>query len=377
MFAAYVYHINGQLRIKATPEVNQFNYHSHALLATARNEIDFGVHLYNQMTLNSEWAEGELTYSLTQTCLMVPWLHEGYVNQVMKYSWQSILLLLLTLLIFCSICWQLCWHNGWKGFYIALAATFNQSLEDKVFRKFKEAYKFVHLGVILGSFTMWNIRNASLSSITSTNQHGQQIDTVQDFLRTPLRIMLTDTEVDMYFTTSLLPEELKERIVVVNSSTRNQHIQELNTSYAYCIPTPQWDIYQVQQHAMTEPIFRRAFPKLCTPQYVKKFPVQRNSPFRSHFQIFYTSVSSFGFNRKWEDDSIVLARRIGLIKMNVKYRTTCYPFTLYDLRRLFYVYLVGNAIAIFCLLCEILCKEWSGREFFLKILKQYFAFPRR
>lgn len=352
--------------------MNSHNYHAHTLLATARNEIDMGVHMYNQMTLNSEWAEGEMTFTLTRTCLLVPWQHEVYINQVMRYSQSCTIFLLLTLLTFYSICWKLCCQNGWRGFYIALAVFYNQPLDDKFFHSLRAAYKFFHLSVILSIFIMWNIRNAYLSSIMSTNHHGPQINTVQDFLQTPLRIMLTDTEVAMYFTPGLLPEELKERLVVVSFETLIEHIQGRNTSFAYCVTSSQWQMSKMIQRAMAHELFRRAAPQLCTPQYVKLFPVQRNSPFRSHFQIFYNAVRSYGFDKKWEDDSFMMARHMGLIRIYLHNETSSSPLTLYDLRRVFGIYLILNAFALFCLLCEISCKEWG--DLVMKHMKRTFCF---
>lgn len=352
--------------------MNSHNYHAHMLLATARNEIDMGVHIYNQMTLNSEWAEGEMTFSLTRTCLMVPWQHEVYINQVMRYSQSCTISLLLTLLIFYSIGWKLYCKNGWRGFYIALAVFFNQPLEEKLFQSFRAAYKIFHLNMIFSIFIMWNIRNAYLSSIMSTNHHGAQINTVEDFLETPLRIMLTDTEVAMYFTPGLLPVELKDRLVVVSYETLVEHIQALNTSYAYCVTSSQWQISQMQQHAMAHEFYRRAAPELCTPFYVKLFPVQRNSPFRSHFQFFYNAVRSYGFDKKWEDDSFMMARNIGELKIYFNNQTSFSPLTLYDLRRPFTLYLILNAFALFCLLCEISCNEWG--DLIIKLMKRTFSF---
>lgn len=370
LFAAYISHINGLAKIEATPDVNWHNYHSHTLLATARNEIDIGVHLYTQMTLNSEWAEGGLTYALTQTCLVVPWQHEKYITQVMKFTAPLGCVFLLTTLICFTLVWQLCSHDGWTGFYMALAAYFNQALDDRIYRELHTAYKYIYLGVLLCTFILWNVRNAYLSAIMSTNHQGPQIHTVQDFLRTPLRVMLTDTEAAMYFTHSMLPEELKDRLVVVTFETLMQHIGSLNTSYAYCITTSQWQMLKMHERKLTFTIFRRASPKLCTPKYVKLFPVRRNSPFRGHFQLFYSTVRSYGLHQKWECDGYIMARHLGLRKFNLNDPCPIAPLTIADFHQTIYMYFIAIGVSILCLLFEIAWKQWG--ELIASRVKRYF-----
>lgn len=372
LFAAYISHINGLAKIEATPDVNRHNYHSHTLLATARNEIDIGVYLYNQMTLNSEWAEGGLTYALTQTCLLVPWQHEKYITQVMKFAAPLTCVLLLTILICFTLVWQLCSHDGWNGFYMALAAYFNQALDARVYQRLHTAYKYIYLGVLLCTFILWNVRNAYLSAIMSTNHQGPQIHTLQDFLRTPLRVMLTDTEAAMYFTRGLLPEELKDRLVVVTFKTLMQHIGTLNTSYAYCVTTSQWRMLKTQERALTSTMFRRASPKLCTPKYVQLFPVRRNSPFRPQFQHFYSTVRSYGLHKKWEHDGYLMARRLRLRKILLNDSSPMACLTLADFHHPIYMYFIAIGVSILCLLCEIAWKQWG--ELITSRVKRYFSF---
>lgn len=339
--------------------MNRHNYHSRTLLATARNEIDIGVHLYNQMTLNSEWAEGGLTYSTSKTCFLVPWQHQKYLTQVSTFTVPVHQVMMPTIVISFTFVWQLCSNDGWKGVYMAIAAYYDQTVDDRVFRRLHAAYKFIYLGVLLCTFILWNVRNAYLLAIMSSQYHGPQIQTVQDFLRTPLRVMLTDTEVAMYFTSGLLPEELKDRLVVVTSKTLTHHIRTLNTSYAYCATSSQWKIIKSQHRALTHPIFRRASPKLCTPKYAKQFPVQRNSPFRAHFQLFYSTVQSYGLNKKWDNDGFIMARRTGLLRNFPRDQCTFEYLTINDLQRPIYVYFISNGVSIFCLLCEIAWKRWG------------------
>lgn len=253
--------------------------------------------------------------------------------------------------------WQICMQDGGRGLSYAMAAYFMQSLDGRVFARFISAYKFVHLSALVGSFLLWIIRSAFTSSLISTNGLGRQIDNVEDFLQSSLRIMLTETEVEMYFTPGHLPQELQHRLVVVNTSTLQEHLRNRNTSYAYCITSELWSIINLLQKPLFRPLFRRASPELCTPKFIKLIPMQRNSPFRKHFSFFYISLHRFGFMPKWFELSFMQAKKIGLLKL---YRDEKLPFRgviLKDLTLPLKTYGVLCGFCILCLICEIVWKH--------------------
>ncbi|KAL7731184.1 hypothetical protein ACLKA6_014376 [Drosophila palustris] len=195
-----------------------------------------------------------------------------------------------------------------------------------------------------------------MSSTISTNRLGRQINTVEDFLQSSLRIMLTETEVAMYFTRGLLPQELKHRLVVVNASTLQEHMNNLNTSYAYCITSESWKVISYQQKPLIRPLFRVS-SQICTPKYFKLVPFQRNSPFRKHFSYFYASLQRFGFMSKWFELSFVQAKKMGLLKMHrdekLPFRGVIFKYFALLLKS--YAFLCG--IGILCLFCEIIWKH--------------------
>ncbi|EDX07838.1 uncharacterized protein Dsimw501_GD11471 [Drosophila simulans] len=89
---------------------------------------------------------------------------------------------------------------------------------------------------------------------------GSEIETAADFLATPLRLMLAETEVEMYFTAGLLPSALKPRLLVVHKSTLLEHLNSLNSGYAYCIIAGQWQVAMMQQRRMYRPRLRQRNP---------------------------------------------------------------------------------------------------------------------
>ncbi|XP_064551038.1 uncharacterized protein LOC135437119 [Drosophila montana] len=235
VLSSYIIHINGRLRVEETPHVNKDNYHYYTLMLATRGVIDIGVHTYTQMTLRSEQVENGLVTSYTKTCLMVPWQKEQPVNRFVRLTVRYNGILFLTLVLSLTLGWHLYARVASKGFYLALVILQLQPVNECVFRRFTNVYKILHVAFLLGAFILWNMRMGFLSAALSVKLIPPQINNLEDFLRSPLRIMVTETEVAMYFTRELLPAALQPRLLVVNSSTLMHHRDSLNTSYAYCI----------------------------------------------------------------------------------------------------------------------------------------------
>ncbi|XP_068147973.1 uncharacterized protein [Drosophila tropicalis] len=313
LFSGYVHHIKGRLSLRRIPNVNRYNYHDHTLLAAARGEIEMGVHPYSQMLPHSELTAGSFPLGTTNACLMVPWQRQSPPARFMKFAIHVNGCFLLVLLLAMMVTWQLWASDGSRGIYLAFAVFYLQSLQTSIFQRLTDAYKCIHVAALLAAFVLWTMRMGNLSSIFSAQVGGPQIDTVQDFLESPLRIMLTSSEVSMYFTANRLPSALKHRLLVVNSSTLIDHLNTLNTSFAYCSNAEHSQFLQLQQRRLRRPLFRLATPNLCTPTYFLRFPIQNNSPFEQSFYRFYIFAQQFGFWRYWRIDSYRKAIEMGLV----------------------------------------------------------------
>lgn len=164
--------------------------------------------------------------------------------------------------------------------------------------------------------------------------------------------MLTETEMQMYFTAGLLPSALKPRLLVVNRTTLMEHLDRLNSSYAYCVTREHWTVVRLQQRRMHRPPFRLA-TKLCTSNQMLRFPMQWNSPFERNFYRFVTQSRQFGFWSSWESRGHRDAIRLGLVVQLTDDYQPVYSLTLKDLKSLFNLYGVSLLGSFGCLLGEI------------------------
>ncbi|XP_017001642.2 uncharacterized protein [Drosophila takahashii] len=353
LFSAYVHHRRGILRLEPVTHVDRYSYQEqeHLMLAPARGEIEMGVHPYSPMQLNSSLMAGSFPLGTTKTCVLVPWQRESPSVRFMRMAARINGPFFVILLVAMTLFWQLVFGRWRLGVHLTLVTFFQQSLPNREFRRLAESYKFLHVFLLFGSLVLWIMRTANLSSVFTSKMPGRQIETAEDFLATPLRLMLTETEVEMYFTAGLLPSALLPRLLVVNKTTLMEHLDSLNSSYAYCSTAEHWRVVLMQQRRMYRPPFRVA-SKLCTTPQFLRFPVQRNSPFERNFYRFGIHSLQFGFWRHWLSRSLREAIELRLV---VELTDDYLPFqslTYMDFEVLIKVYFLCLLGSSLCLLGE-------------------------
>lgn len=336
--------------------MNRFNYHNRTLTWPARGIIDIGVHPFTQLIQKSDEAEGTIIMSPTKTCLMVPVLIPRPLDRFVVFVARNNGVLLVVLLPLLMLGWQLLARNCSKGFFLAFVLFSMQPVHENLFRHFANAYKMVHVAILLSFFILWNERTGALTRAISLNSTPQQIRTIADFLRTPLRIMVTEAEVEMYFKTEILPKALQPRLLVVNTSTLIQHRNSLNTSYAYCASDGAWNIASFQQSRLDPPLFQRLSRSFCTSPTIRQLPMGRNSPFADSFFRFYMHTRLTGVYNKWKALSFRKAAHAGFIHV-IPENNSFVSMNVQDYMVFIKGYWICIAICVLCLIGEIIWKN--------------------
>jgi len=215
--------------------------------------------------------------------------------------------------------------------------------------------------MLMAVLIMRTMNSADLSASFSVQQTGPQIDTIEDFLDSPLRIMITQVQKTVYFDSGLLPPELKDRLLIVKLSTLLEHMNELNTSYAYIATSWDQTVLDQRQQLLTRPIFRIVLDsQFCTSSYFLGLPVQFNSPFSESFHQFYLNTLSNGLRFKWLTRTRMYMFHIGVF---TPLRDNKYPFTsltLSDCEALINLYGLSVIYNFLSLLLEILWKRFRN-----------------
>lgn len=304
MVVAYITRINGSLRIEAQPKVHRDNFHLNIMLAASRKETDIVIHPFSKLNLNSNQTEGVFSFALEQTCLLVPWNRKSQLQIFIESGYFLNRWIFFLLLFFWPLLWQLVSRNGQKGLYYVFVIYYLQPLNCLVFRRLPQAYKILHITVLMAIFLLRNMRSADLSATFSVKHLGPQIETIKDFMETPLRIMITKEQVEMYFERKYLPEVLRDRLLFVNRSTLMDHLDSLNTSYAYLATSAYASYLNFKQRHMLRPL-QRVVTNLetCTPPFFLGLPVQWNSPFEESLFNFYLVSLRSGLHKRWLENT--------------------------------------------------------------------------
>ncbi|KAM8713751.1 hypothetical protein ACLKA7_013991 [Drosophila subpalustris] len=354
----FIYQINGRMRLEFLPDVNRNNFEDHTMLAAARGEVDFVVHPYPHINQNATRTAGAFTYTLYKSCLMVPVIRNSVFSSYFRNIIRSSVSIFVILAIIMPLGWQICYRQGLKGLYLGTVIYYMQSLESSTFRRLPRAYKYFHIAMLIAILIMATMESALLSASFSVKQMGPQINTIEDFLKTPLRIMITKGQEQVYINEKLLPEKLRDRLIFVNASTLWMHKKNLNTSYAYIATSTNAKFVEFKQRYLTRPLFKiMEDSHLCTQSYFLGLPIQFNSPFKECIFRFYLNTLSNGLDAKWISRTYENEILKGVYTDPQDVGTAQASITLTEIEVFMKIYAAHLAFCILCLLLEILWKR--------------------
>lgn len=352
------------MRLKPTHCVGYYHFQKETLTYAAERKIDIGIHPFSSLLPNANLTEGSYPIGHTNGCIIVPVIpeiaHGEYIIRTLP-----LLIWLLWILELLSLCLIQCIHLGRLSIGSAILYSFGtlmaQPLNVSEFKKRRWIFRSLHLFVILLSVLVNSSFSASLTSILSTTLVGKQITSVNDLLRSGLKIMLSEYEKEVYFDQKLLPPQLETITLLVNESIVSYHKEDLNTSYAYIATTEEWGKYDFQQQLLWQPKFRIAHTKhLCTVQQLSRFPMQWDSPFQLSLARFITLATDSGLREAWHNWSIYQATRLKLMKMFKPEKEKDYrPFAINHFLTIIFGYCICIAVSILVLCGELM---WFHRE---------------
>lgn len=334
------------------------------MLAASRKETDIGIHPFSKLNLNSNQTDGVFSFELEHTCLMVPWNRKAQLQIFIESGYFLNRWILLVLLFCWPLLWQLASRNGLKGLYYVLIIYHLQPLNCLVFRRLPQAYKIIHIAVLMAILLLRNMRSADLSATFSVKHLGPQIETIEDFMETPLRIMITKKQVEMYFERKYFPEVLRERLVIVSRSTLIDHLISFNTSYAYMATNANANYFNFKQRYMLRPLFRVVSNlETCTPPFFLGLPIQWNSPFKESIFNFYLLSLRSGLQNRWVENTW---RHAEMMNMPKEFEPVVEPLGISDFEFSFWMIMKGFGFCTLILLIEIFWKrlmEFKERGF--------------
>lgn len=327
--------------------------------------IDIGIHPYSGLLPYANHTDGTYPLGQTNACIIVPLVpeipHSDYLLKTLQPAvWLALSIELL------SLCVVQCLHlrclQFGDCFLYGLGTLLLQPLNVREFDTRNPVLRSMHIVVIMANVLVNALFCACLTSLLSTMIEGEQIVTVDDFLKSGLRIMTNRFEKQLYFDTNFLPVSLVERLYIVDESMVDLHKNTLNTSYAYVATAQEWHKLDFQQQLLRKPLFRIASSDyMCTANYFLRFPVQWDSPFQQMWLKYYLTVSATGLSKVWEDRSISHATKLNFLHILMADPPQDIDFDLLYLLQPFLMYATMMTLSLLCFVVELLWPQCSHR----------------
>lgn len=349
------------------------------MLLVARN-IDIGIHPFSNILSNDY--HGSYPISNTNNCILVPVVPEifpgFYIPLTLNLNMWVLLLAMFfafQVVYFLMDAYSFGQWKSWESVSITLRGMLGMSLgaitTTAISTKSLSAKRklTIHMLVILTGMMYTNILIAALASSLSATIYGKQLETLEDLRQANIPIMMVDYLFFTYSYLELIPIDYAPNILVADVETISQHLNSLNTSYAYVVYNEEWKVVQSVQKNLWKPRFRVA-QKLCIANVYLSLPMQFNSPFYHPLKNFILRIRETGLELKWTDDILRDIRQTA-VNNNTSLKESeerPVPLTLVHFSVMWGVWVIGMITATIVFLWE-LFKHRTSKRYPLKTSK--------
>ncbi|XP_059225731.1 uncharacterized protein LOC131997889 [Stomoxys calcitrans] len=360
IYTAFVDKINAKFTEVETSEDNHMAMMEFEnSLLVARN-IDIGIHPFSYLLPNKY--HGSYPITNTNSCVLVPVIHEIFTGLYIPLTLNlNMWILLLLMFVLFQLGYFLIdvFHYGrwdaWSSISSTLRGILNMSLGELLDNPRLPSKRkiLVHMLVIVWGMLISQLHIAALTSLLSATIYGKQLDTLDDLRSANVSIMLLDYMFHIYNYMDLIPMSFQSNLMITDVDTVSQHLNSLNTSYAYVIYNEEWKVLERLQMNLWKPRFRIA-EKLCIPNIYLSWPMQFNSPFYHPLKDFILRIRETGLNLKWTDTILTYIRKTSVANVTtLENLERPVPLTFSHLTVMWSVWFIGMSFALVAFLCEL------------------------
>lgn len=231
-----------------------------------------------------------------KTCFMVPKLRllpqELYISHMYEdLAWLTIFVATFYIALGYKFIFKGSYFQGLQ-FTIGIV-TWTSWISIPRYQNMKQLIVFVLL--TLYGFWLTNVYLAHLSTYLTSDVYGKQIETVEDILRTNLKIMIKNDARNI-----AIKNGLKSAIVEKDVATLSRHLFRFNTSYGYLVTKHTWEHLERMQELLSKKKFHYTnicdYSDLLTVLIIKGL---WNPIFRTHFYMYPFRVMEGGLLEIW------------------------------------------------------------------------------
>lgn len=224
-------------------------------------------------------------------------------------------------------------------------------LPQPVLRILKWQQFAIHCLMLLWGFILTNLYLTLLSSMLTSGLFEPQLNTVEDLISSPYRLLADDFIANYFRKLDIIPAEILDRMVIVHGHTLDKARNDLNTSFMYICYEDRLDGILYQQHLLKVPRFKK-IPKSFM-DGIMAFPLAHGLPYLKMLNIYLRRIFESGVLQKMKSDAWMDTIESGLY---ILFKSEGVEQKPYDLEFYFYAFAfwgAGLAIATISFLLEL------------------------
>ncbi|XP_037941259.1 uncharacterized protein LOC119674205 [Teleopsis dalmanni] len=181
----------------------------------------------------------------------------------------------------------------------------------------KPAQKFVYLSIFVLGLTLNTLYAAHLKTLITSHPSLRAIMSFDDLRNMNLNILVDEIDVNL---TDIIRgrqvlDKIRDLMKMTDTATFRSHRSNLNTSYAYTVPSPIWRCFEEQQHFFTRKLFYAPKSMLILEMTHSGIPLQKNSVLKESLDQYIYQVHAAGFLKYWYANTfrdMVSAKKIAI-----------------------------------------------------------------
>ncbi|XP_073821232.1 uncharacterized protein [Musca autumnalis] len=157
--------------------------------------------------------------------------------------------------------------------------------------------KIIYFLLFIAGLYLNTTFSVNVSTLFTHPPNHRQIETMQDLLKSPVKIILLDIEAEV------MGHEIKHLAKAFTTTDNFRYLQELrnnlNTSYGYYFSSPAWQMLLLKQQFFEKKIFCTYDNLTLFPNLRWAIPLPHNSPYKEGLNYLIEQVKAYGLIDAW------------------------------------------------------------------------------
>ncbi|XP_073821156.1 uncharacterized protein [Musca autumnalis] len=152
--------------------------------------------------------------------------------------------------------------------------------------------KIIYFLLFIAGLYLNTTFSVNVSTLFTHPPHHRQIETMQELLKSPVKILLLDIEAEV------MGHEIKHLARAFTTTDNFTYLQELrnnlNTSYGYYFSSPAWQMLLLKQQFFEKKIFCTYDNLTLFPNLLWAIPLPHNSPYKEGLNYLIEQLKAYG-----------------------------------------------------------------------------------